>query len=142
MKLYFKLPIFLIIIALISFGLIKNYEDYNTAVEATNQQALLDYTIEQKEGNIEDYVFFIHSGYYHLNRNELNSAQREFTRALWIDEYGKGARIGLTRTLVAQCEGYQKECEKIKENLDFLRAMKYLPNSEIEKMEDQYVYDE
>jgi len=72
----------------------------------------------------------------------LNTAQWEFFRAISIDEYGKGARVGLTRTLIAQCEGYQKECDKIKENLDFLRDMKYLSNSEIEKMGDQYVYEE
>ena len=35
---------------------------------------------------------------------------------------------------------YQKECENIKEQLDFLGSMKYLPIEEIEEMERQVVY--
>jgi len=134
MRLYFKLPVFLITLTLISLVLLKNCGKYESSVESRNHQALMDYTIEQKDANAESYIFFLNSGYYHLNRNELNTAQWEFTRALYIDEYGKEARIGLTRTLIAQCKEYQKECDNIQVNLDFLHNMKYLPIAEIEKM--------
>ena len=113
---------------------------YETAVESRNHQLLMDFNTEQKDANAESYIFFLNSGYYHLNRNELNTAQWEFFRALSINSYGKGARIGLTRTLIAQCKAYQKECENIKEQLDFLGSMKYLPIEEIEEMERQVVY--
>ena len=142
MRLFFKLPVFLITLILVSFVVVKTSGGHEMVVEYSIQAPCLDLTPQEKEECLEAYLLFVNSGYYHLNNGELNTAQWEFTRAIYIYEYGKGARIGLTRTLIAQCKDHQKECDNIQVNLEFIRSMKYLPITEIEKMEGQYVYVE
>lgn len=136
-KLFFKLPVFIVSVILIGFVFIKSSNHYKDALNARNYQQKIALETIMEAVHREDYLFLVNSGYYYFRRKKLSTAQWEFTRALSIDEYGKDARIGLTRTLIERCKAYHEGCEEIQTNLDFIRGMKYLPEEKIKELESQ-----
>lgn len=88
-------------------------------------------TIENK--NIAAYNFLVKSGNRLLESDYFDSAQREFMLALKIDEYGKAARIGLTKVLIEKCKTSFELCEEMEENIAFLIQSKYVSLEEVEK---------
>ncbi len=138
MRLFFKLPVFLISVIVFSFVFVKSSKYYKNMLNARNQQEIIGFKTVQETGNLEDYIFFVNSGYYHLRRKQTSTAQSEFIRALSIDKYGKDARIGLTKTLIERCKDYHEGCEEIQANLNFIRGMKYLPEEKINELEEQF----
>jgi len=139
-KLFFKLPVFLITIIVIGFVFVKSSSHYKDALNARNYHQKQDLEAIKMQVQRDDYLFLVHSGYYYYRRKQLSTAQSEFIRALSIDEYGKDARIGLTKTLIERCIAYHEGCEEIQPNLDFIRGMKYLPELKIKELEDQFKY--
>jgi len=136
-KLFFKLPVFLITIIVIGFVIVNSSSHYKEALNARNHSNKIELEMVMEAVQREDYLFLVNSGYYYYRRKKLDTAQWEFTRALSIDEYGKEARIGLTRTLIEQCKEYHRACDEISENIEFIRGMKYMSDSKIKEMEEQ-----
>ena len=101
LRLFFKLPLFLIALIVIGYVTIGSSSANKAALNAENNEQFN--TVKETE-IIQDYDFYINSGYYYLGKNKLNTAQREFTRALGIDEYNIDARIGLTKTMIERCK--------------------------------------
>jgi hypothetical protein len=65
-------------------------------------------------------------GYEFLSYNKLKDAQEEFMKALNVDQYGKSANIGLTKTLLEQCEQNQTFCEDAEKYSKLISDMKYV----------------
>ena len=81
----------------------------------------------------EAYNFLASSGNGYLNANLLDEAQTEFSHALKLYEYGRKARIGLTKILIKKCEMYSNLCKEAEENIEFLIEMKYASEREIKE---------
>ncbi len=136
-KLFFKLPIFIIAIIVISFVSVNFSNHYVDALNARNYQKQLSYRTEKEIKKLENFTFFYNSGNYHLQKNELNAAQLEFTQVLYLDKYNIDARIGLTETLVARCQQYHELCDEAQIQLDFLDDMDFLTKSRIRDLYHQ-----
>lgn len=138
MRLFYKLPIFLISVIVIGLVIINSTSNSKEALNARNYKQINTINTVKETEVIQDYVFFINSGYYHLRRNEIYTAQWEFTRALKLDEYNIDAQIGLTKTMIERCKQLHEVCEAIQPHLDFLRKMKYLPDTGMKKLQQEF----
>ena len=139
MRLFFKLPVFLISLMVIGYVTLGSSSHYEDALKDRNYEQLSSAnTVEETEA-FQDYAFYSNSGYYHLRNNQLYIAQREFSRALEIDEYNIDARIGLTKTMIERCRQLHEVCEEVQPQLDFLRKMKYLNEKQIKNLKEGLV---
>lgn len=137
-RLFFKLPVFLISVLIIGYVTLDSSSYFKDALNPRNHEQFNRINTVKETEIIHDYVFFINSGYYHLRNNDLYTAQREFTRALKLDEYNIDARIGLTKTMIERCKQFHEVCEEVQPHLNFLRKMKYLPNSGMKKLQEEF----
>ena len=67
----------------------------------------------------------VDTGNGYLAHGEPAQAHLEFAQALRIDEYGKDARVGLTKALILRCRTEGKYCEVADDNLAYVLKMKY-----------------
>ncbi len=117
----------IILISLISSVYVISTTESINVIEIHNvksrqiQKDKIKFEAEQK---LIDYNYFVESGFSHLKINNLNEAQWEFVRALYVDEYGINARIGLLKVLEIRCEKDGKYCAEAEENRVYLNEMK------------------
>lgn len=71
------------------------------------------------------YQIVLQEGYSYLQSGRLDQAQGAFVRALRANETGKTARMGLTETLLLQCQQHGKYCAEAADNLTYLRQINY-----------------
>ncbi|MEL7248968.1 MAG: hypothetical protein AAFO03_11135 [Bacteroidota bacterium] len=71
------------------------------------------------------YQIMVDTGNGYLAHGEPAQAHLEFAQALRIDEYGKDARVGLTKALILRCRTEGKYCEVADDNLAYVLKMKY-----------------
>ncbi len=138
-KLLINLPVFLIAISLVGYLLINFSNECEKSFVQNYERGLsnLEKNKEEKIRRIKNFTYFYNSGNYHLQKNELLKAQKKFTRALALDEYNIDARIGLTETLIAQCQQYHLFCKEAQIQLDFLDDTDYLMKEGIWELDDK-----
>lgn len=130
-----KFPLFLLFTTM-AFFVLKNFTNYYfTKFEKSNRQFVIDLNKQAEKEKKDAYDLFVRTAQSYLHVNKLDKAQSEFIRALSLDNYGKLARIGLTKTLIKKCKQQQEFCDEIKPHLDYLEQMKYLSKKEIETLE-------
>ncbi len=112
----------------ISYVLISNYY---AAPPFTASSWELEHSRLKKE-NQRAYEMLVDRGDTFLASGELERAHGAFAQALQIDQYGKNARRGLTKTLALRCQTEGTHCAAANENLDFLLKMQYATEAELD----------
>lgn len=136
LKLFFKLPIFLVSILSIGFFIANIPKDLGN-IYLPKDQELIDAKAKKEAIRLENLTYFYNSGYYHLKRNELEEAHRDFVEVLLKDEYNVDARVGLAETLIARCKQDCVLCEEVHLQLDFIDKMDYLDSWSLRYLRDQ-----
>ena len=83
------------------------------------------------------YKVLLQSGNDYLYSKQLDEAQAEYLRALQVDEYGKFARIGLTKVLAKKCELFGVYCEEAQDHLHFIKEMHFLTEGKFMELEKE-----